>query len=199
MSVQLVSLTLLVIFEAASMHRLPCSSLGHCFDNPRDADTDPASPQEPNISPQSKNNHVPSTAAPVTCQPEALPSSLQEQRYKQSERTISSISICSTSTRKVNDTNSTSICHLEGTDDELCFESPTLKYSVSQSSEDEELEFDCSPEVELKYPKIPRPSIIIRLPQVGSLTLVIENHMQYCNDKKYTFEIFLYDFSTFVL
>ncbi|KAI9529907.1 hypothetical protein NQZ68_008146 [Dissostichus eleginoides] len=33
---------------------------------------------------------------------------------------------------------------------------------LSQSSEDDELEGEFSPELELKYPQIPRPSIIIR-------------------------------------
>lgn len=169
MSVQLgfVLLSLVVIFESPSMHGLPCSSLGHCFGNPSDVNTDPASAQEPNISTQSKDSYGP-PAAPVTSQPEAL----QEQQPEQPQRTVSCISTYSTRTRKVNGTSSNSICRLQDTDDELCFESPPLSHSVSQSSEDDELDLACSPELELKYPQIPRPSIIIRQLKVRSVTSV---------------------------
>ncbi|KAG7216108.1 hypothetical protein INR49_007860 [Caranx melampygus] len=49
--------------------------------------------------------------------------------------------------------------------DDQCFESPPACRSISRSSEDDEQELECSPELELKYPHIPRPSIIIRQPK----------------------------------
>ncbi|KAK1887419.1 Cell division protein FtsZ [Dissostichus eleginoides] len=146
------------------MHGLPCSSLGHCFGNPSDANTDPAPAQEPNNSRRSRNNNGLPAADPVLCQPEALPCSLQEQQHRQPHRTVSCISDHSSRTITVNGTNSNSIsiCHLQGADEELYFESPPACRSLSQSSEDDELEGEFSPELELKYPQIPRPSIIIR-------------------------------------
>ncbi|KAA8590185.1 hypothetical protein FQN60_014119, partial [Etheostoma spectabile] len=95
----------------------------------------------------------------------ALPCSPQEQQHKQPQRTVSCISNHSTRTIKVNGTNSNSICHMQDTDDDPCLESPPDCYSLSQSSEDEELDVEFSPELELKYPQIPRPSIIIRQPE----------------------------------
>lgn len=167
MSVQLgfILLSLLVISESPSMHGLPCSSLGHCFGNPSDVSTDPAPAQEPDNSRRSRNNGLPA-ADPVTSQPEALPSSPQAQQHRQPQRTVSCISTHSARTRTANGTSSNSICHQQDTEDDPCFESPPSCRSLSQSSEDDELEFDCSPELELKYPQIPRPSIIIRQPKV---------------------------------
>ena len=175
MSVQLgfVLGSLLVISESPSMHGLPCSSLGHCFGRPSEVNPDPAPAQEPNNSRRSRNSHGLPAAEPVTSQPEALPASLQEeQQHKQPEGTVSCISTRSTRTRKVNGTNSNSICHLQDAGDNLCFESPPPCRSLSQSSEEDELELDCSPELELKYPQIPRPSIIIRQPKVRKLESV---------------------------
>lgn len=168
MSVQfrLILLSLLVSSESPNMHGLPCSSLGHCFGNPSDVNTDPETAEQPNHSRCSRNNHRLPAADPVISQPEALPGSSQTQRHKQPQRTVSCISTHSTRTRKVNGT--TSVCHPQGTDDDPSFEPPPPCLSLSQSSDDE-LELDCSPELELKYPQIPRPSIIIRQPKVRSL------------------------------
>lgn len=164
MSVQFVLLTVLVVFESTSMHGLPCSSLGHCFDDPGEGSSDPPSSQEPSFSTESKDEH--NLSAPVTSQPEVLPGLCEHQR-RPSERTASQISTCSSRAGRLNGTNSVSSnCHRPDTDDEVCFESSPISYSISQSSEDEEEESDFSPEMELKYPQIPRPSIIIRLPQV---------------------------------
>lgn len=174
-----VLLFVLVTFESLIMHGLPCSSLGHCFGNPNDVNPDTATSQEPNISAQSKDNHGLSAAAPVTSQPGALPSSLQEQQHEQPQRTVSYISNNSTGTTKVNGTSSSAACRLQGTDVDLCFESSQLSQSVSQSSEDDELESECCLEPELKYPQIPRPSIIIRQPKV-SLEMEINSHTVQC-------------------
>lgn len=171
------------------MHGLPCSSLGHCFGNPSDVNTDPATVQEPNISNQRKDSHGP-PVAPVTSQPEARPSNTQDQQTGQPQRTVSCISTPSTRTRNVNGTNSNSIGHLQDTDDDFCLESPALSHSVSQSSEDGELDLDCSPELE-QYPHIPRPSIIIiqhkvRSQSVESITytahycIVLQHFMLLC-------------------
>lgn len=153
------------------MHGLPCSSMGHCFGNPSDVNTDPATAQEPNIPNQSKDSHGP-PVAPVTSQPEARPSNIQDQQNGQTQRTVSCISTSSTRTRNINGTNSDSVCHLQDTDDDFCFESPALSHSVSQSSEDGELDLDCNPGLGL-YPHIPRPSIIIRQHKV-------RNQSHYC-------------------
>lgn len=149
------------------MHGLPCSSLGHCFGNPSDVNTDPAPSQEPNPSRQSRNNNLPQAEDPVIFQPEPLPGIPQEQ-----QRTVSFISTCSTKTRKVNGTNPNSICHLQNKDDDTCSESSPPCHNFSQSSEDDELELECSPELQLKFPQIPRPSIIIRQPKVTRLLSV---------------------------
>lgn len=167
MLVQFFLLTVLVLYEANSMHGLPCSSLGDCFDDPNEGSGDPSSSQEPSFSIQRENDHSLS-AAPVTSQPEVLPG-LHEQQHQPSERTGSRISACSSTTRKLNGTNSiSSNCHQQDADDEVCFESHPINYSISQSSEDEEKEEESnlSPAMENKYPQIPRPSIIIRLSQV---------------------------------
>lgn len=150
------------------MHGLPCSSLGDCFADPSEGSSDPSSSQEPSFSTQSKNEHNLSATSPVTSQPEVLPG-LHEQHQQPSERTDSQISACSSRARKLNGSNSiSSKCHRQDADDEVCFESPPINYSISQSSEgdEEEEESDLSPATELKYPQIPRPSIVIRLSQV---------------------------------
>lgn len=168
MSVRLrfILLFLSVISEFPSMHGLPCSSLGHCFGNPSDVNTDPIPAQEPSNSRQSRNSHRLPASDPIVSQPEALPCSPQEQQHKPSQRTVSCISEHSTRTMKVNGTNSNSIRRLQDTDDEPCFGSPPACRSLSQSSEDGELEVEFSPELELNYPQIPRPSIIIRQSKV---------------------------------
>ncbi|GLD68824.1 uncharacterized protein AKAME5_002013700 [Lates japonicus] len=147
------------------MHGLPCSSLGHCFGNPSDVNTDPAPPQEPNNSRQSRNSNGLPAADPVISQPQVQSDSPRDQQHQQTQRTVSCISSHSIRTRKVNGTNSNSICHPQEQDNGPCFESPPPCHSLSQSSEDDELELECSPELELKYPQIPRPSIIIRQPK----------------------------------
>lgn len=149
----------LVISESPSMHGLPCSSLG-CFGNPSDVNTDPAPAEEQNNSRQSKTNHGHPATDPITSQPEALPCSLHEPQHKQPQRTISCISAHSTKTRKINGINSNS---------DPCFESPPTCRSDSQTSDDDELDLDYSPELKLRYPQIPRPSIIIRVPKVRRL------------------------------
>lgn len=171
MSVQLgfVLLSLFVIYKSTSMHGLPCSSLGHCFGNPSDVNTDSTPPQEPNNSTRSRNSNGLPAADPVISQPQVQSDSPQDQQHQQTQRTVSCISSHSTRTRKVNGTNSNSNCHPQDQDNGLCFESPPPCHSLSPSSEDDELELECSPELELKYPQIPRPSIIIRQPKVRRL------------------------------
>ncbi|KAK2842193.1 hypothetical protein Q5P01_012393 [Channa striata] len=141
------------------MHGLPCSSLGHCFGNPPDVNSDPGPSHEPHSSRQSRNNHGLSGADPVICQPEPRPRILKEQ-----QRTVSSTSTCSDRIKKVNGTNSDSV--QQDKVDDPCSESPPSCHSFSQSSEDDGLETEsCSPELQLKYPQIPRPSIVIRQPK----------------------------------
>lgn len=176
MSVQFVLLTVLVLFESTSMHGLPCSSLGHCFDDPSEDSSEPSSSQEASFSTQSKDDHNLSATAPVTSQPEALPG-FHEQHHRPSVRTTSQISACSSRGRRLNGTNSVSSnCHQQDTVAEDCFESLSVSHSISQSSEDKEGESSFNPKMEPKYPQIPRPSIIIRLPQVWRLESVN------CND-----------------
>lgn len=166
MSVQLVLLTVLVLFESTSMHGLPCSSLGHCFDDPSEGSSDPSSSPEPSFSTQSKDDQNLSATAPVTSQPEVLPG-LQEQQHQPSGRTTSQVSACSSRARRLNGSSSVSShCHWKDTMEEDCFDSPPTSHSIPQSSEEDEEDSDLSPKMELKYPQIPRPSIIIRLPQV---------------------------------
>lgn len=168
MLVQLLLLTVLVVFESTSMHGLPCLSLGDCFDDPSEGSSDPSSSQETSFSTQSKNDHHLSATAPVTSQPEVLPG-LGEQQHRPPERTQSQISACSSRATKLNGTNSiSSNCHRQDADDEVCFQSPPISNSIPQSSEEEEEEeeSDLSPATEPNYPHIPRPSIIIRLSQV---------------------------------
>lgn len=150
------------------MHGLPCSSLG-CFGNSSDVSTDPIPPQETDSSRQSRNNHESHAEFPVVCQPETLPGIPQEQR-----RTASAVSKRSTRTNKVNGTSSNSTCGLQGEDDDdVCSELPPACHNVSLSSGDEDLDLECSPELQLKFPQIPRPSIIIRQPKVVSVHLFI--------------------------
>lgn len=159
-------LPVLVLFESTSMHGLPCSSLGDCFDGPGEASGDPSSSEEPSFSTQSMDDHNLSATAPVTSQPEVLPG-LRERQHQPPQRTDSQISACSSRARKQNGTNSiSSNCHRQDADDEVWFQSPPVSYSVSQSSEGEEEESDFNPATKSQYPQIPRPSIIIRLSQV---------------------------------
>lgn len=143
------------------MHGLPCSSLGHCFGNPSDVNADSTPSLEPSNSKQSRDNHGLQAEDPVIFQPEPLPGIPQEQ-----QRTVSSISSCSTRTRNANGTSSNSISRPQNKNDDPFSESPPPRRSFSQSSEDDELEIECSPELQLKFPQIPRPSIIIRQPKV---------------------------------
>lgn len=152
------------------MHGLSCSSLGHCFGHPSDVNTDPAPAQETNYSRQSRNNSGLPAADPVVSQPEALPCSPQEQQHKQPQRTLSCIYDHSTRAIKVNGTNLNSICYLQDADDGPCFKSPPGSFSLSQISEDD-VEEEFSPEMELQYPQIPRPSIITRQSEVRIKTI----------------------------
>lgn len=169
MLVQCFSLTVLVLFQSSSMHGLPCSSLGDCFDDPSEGSCDPSSSQEPSFSTQSKNGH--NLSGPVTSQPEVLPG-LHEQQHQPSERTDSQTSACSSRATQLNGTNSiSSNCYRQDADEEVYLQSPRINYSISQSlegeeEEEEEEESDLSPATEPKYPHIPRPSIVIRLSQV---------------------------------
>ncbi|KAG7521822.1 hypothetical protein JOB18_007554 [Solea senegalensis] len=134
------------------MHGLPCSSLGHCFGHPSDVNPDPAPPQEPNGSRRSRNAHGPAgTAGAVVSQPKALAA----REHEQPHGTVSCVS--TTNSTKPRDVNGSST--EQNREDEPCSESSTPRRSLSLSSEDDELE--CSPQLELKYPQIPRPSIII--------------------------------------
>lgn len=152
------------------MHGFPCSSLGHCFGNPSEVDTDPAPSVKSNNSRHSRNNHGLPAADPVTSQPETLPGRTREYPQQRPQRTRSCVSARSTRTRKLNGTNS--LGHMQDKHEDPCFETPPACRIHYESSGDDELELECSPELELKYPQIPRPSIIIRQPKVRKLSPV---------------------------
>lgn len=196
--------SLLVILKSLTMHGLPCSSLGHCFGNPSDVSPDPSSVPEPNISTQSGSSNGP-PAVPVTSQPEAVQRSRQELQHEQPGRTISCSTSYSNRIRNVNGTNANSVCHPQGTDGALCSESPRLSLSASQSSEDDELDFECGLELELNYPHIPRPSIIIRQRKVRRhnneevYISILYKHVFGSNVTHSSGKFAIYNTSTFVL
>lgn len=152
-------LSLMVISHSASMHGLPCSSLGHCFGSLSDVNADSAPSVESNNS--RSNKRLPEATDPVLSQPEIRPRSPQEVRPKPAEKTSSCISSRSTRSGDLNDTNSN--CVMQDKHDALCLESPPSFSDFYENSEDE-LESEFGPEQ--KYPRIPRPSIIIRQPKV---------------------------------
>lgn len=155
---------LLVTLGSPKMHGLPCSSLGHCFGTPNDVGPDPPSVQETNVtSPEGP------PAAPVTVQPEAQTSIRQHLQPGPPQISVSCSATYSARISSLNGIGSRLVCRLQGAaDGGLGPESPRLSsHSASQSSEEEDdLDVDYSPEVDLSYPHIPRPSIIIRQPQV---------------------------------
>lgn len=157
---------ILVTLGSPTMHGLPCSSLGHCFGSPSDVSPDPSSVQESNVTSQNNCSEGP-PAAPVTAQPEASMSSRHHPEHKQPQRSVSCSATYSARISSVNGIGSSFVCRLQGAaDGGLCFESPRLSLSASQISEDDDLDVDYSTEADLNYPHIPRPSIIIRQPQV---------------------------------
>lgn len=157
---------ILFILGFPAMHGLPCSSLGHCFGSPSDVSPDPSSAPGSNVTSQNSRSEGP-PAAPVTTQPEAPTSSRHHPQQEQPQRSVSCSATHSPRIRSVNGVGSSFVCRLQSAaDGGICFESPRRSPSASQSSEDDDLDFDYSPEAELKYPHIPRPSIIIRQPQV---------------------------------
>lgn len=185
MSLQLFILLLFFLLNivSVSMHGLPCASLGNCFGNPSDVNTDPAPSQEQNNSITSRNNHGLPAAEPVISQPEASGSPLRQ--YSQPQRTVSCISTHSTRTRSINGTKTNSNCHLQDKDAGTCLESTPAYQSPSESSYEEDVEFDLSREGEQNYPQIPRPSIIIRKPKVKYLVSVsVFNYIYVMNHPK---------------
>lgn len=158
---------ILVTLGSPAMHGLPCSSLGHCFGSPSDVSPDPSSVQESNVTPQNDRREGP-PAAPVTAQPEAPTSGRHHPQHEQPERIVSCSATYSARISSLNGISSSFVCRLQAAADSgLCFESPRLSLSASRSSEDDDLDVDYSPAADLNYPHIPRPSIVIRQPQVG--------------------------------
>ncbi|XP_034031385.1 uncharacterized protein LOC117514923 [Thalassophryne amazonica] len=146
--------------DVSRMHGLPCSSLGHCFGHPSEVNSDPTPSQGSNLSRERGSDRGPGVTEPVISQPEVRP----EQQRRQREVTFSCVSTYSTRSRKANGTNPNG--HVQdGIDDDLCFGSPQGSVSSLQSLEDDDQELELSPELEPKYPQIPRPSIIIRQPK----------------------------------
>lgn len=158
---------ILLTLGSPAMHGLPCPSLGHCFGSPSDVSPDPSSAPESNVTSANSRSEGP-LAAPVTAQPEAPMSSRHCPRQEQPQRSVSCSATHSARIRGVNGVGSSFARRLQGAaDGGICFESPRRSPRASQSSEDDDdLDFDYSPELELKYPHIPRPSIVIRQPQV---------------------------------
>lgn len=157
---------ILVTLGSPTMHGLPCSSLGHCFGSPSDVSPDRASVQESNITSQNNHSEGP-PAAPVTAQPEAQTSIRHQLQVGQPRISVSCSATSSARISSVNGIGSSLVCRLQGAaDGGLCVESPRLSRGASQSSEEDDVDVDYSPEVDLNYPHIPRPSIIIRQPEV---------------------------------
>ncbi|MEQ2176490.1 hypothetical protein GOODEAATRI_028490, partial [Goodea atripinnis] len=147
------------------MHGLPCSSLGHCFGNSSDVNTDSAPSAESNGSMNNRNNNGLSAADPVTSQPaETTFSGTQEEQHKQLQRTLTCVSSNSRRSRNLNATKSSPGCYTQEKSEDSNLESPPFGSNFSESS-DNELGLEHSPELEQRYPKIPRPSIIIRQPK----------------------------------
>lgn len=164
--VRLTFLSLVVISHFASMHGLPCSSLGYCFGNSSDVNTDSAPSAESNGSVNNRNNNGLSAANPVTSQPaETTLSSSQEEQHKQFQRTFTCMSSNSRRSRNLNATKSNSGHYMQDKGEDSYFESPPTGTNLSESSEDE-LMLERSPELEQRYSHIPRPSIVIRWPKV---------------------------------
>ncbi|XP_013858911.1 uncharacterized protein LOC106514281 [Austrofundulus limnaeus] len=155
-------LSLMVISHPASMHGLPCSSLGHCFgslSDLSDVNADSAPSVQSNNS--RSNKGLPEAAAgPVLSQPEIRPCSPHVGQHKPAEKTSSCISSGSTRSGDLNDTNSN--CVMQDKHEGVRLGSPPSFGDFSENSEDE-LESEFGPEQ--KYPRIPRPSITIRQPK----------------------------------
>lgn len=157
---------ILVTLGSSTMHGLPCSSLGHCFGSPSDVNPDPSSAQESNVASQNNCSEGP-PVAPVTAQPEAPMSGRHHPQHVQPQISVGCSAAYTARISGMNGIGSSFVCRLQGAaDGGLCFESPRLSLSASQSSEEDDLDVDYSPAADLNYPHIPRPSIIIRQPQV---------------------------------
>lgn len=161
-------MSLMVISQSASMHGLPCSSLGHCFGSLSDANTNAAPSVESNNSMTNRNNEGLPATDPVVSQPAVTPGSPQAGQHKQAERTFSCVSR-SAGSGELNVTISS--CFVQDTHEDKCLEFPPASDNFCEGSGDE-LESECSLELE-KYPRIPRPSIIIRQPKVGKLASIL--------------------------
>lgn len=175
-SMQLPFVDVCLLLTPINMHGLPCSSLGHCFGNPSDGNPDPAPPfpsQEARNLRRSRNVHNkrPDSGA-VISQPKAQSISAQEHEQPH-KTTVSVVSTSSTKAKKGNGITINSVCKPQYQDNGLGWESPMPCSDLSQTSECEELEEENSPELELKYTHIPRPSITIVQPQVQYLLLPI--------------------------
>uniref|UniRef100_A0A3P8UX36 Family with sequence similarity 107 member B n=2 Tax=Cynoglossus semilaevis TaxID=244447 RepID=A0A3P8UX36_CYNSE len=165
---QLPFVAVCLLLTPINMHGLPCSSLGHCFGNPSDGNPDPAPPfpsQEARNLRRSGNVHNkrPDSGA-VISQPKAQSISAQEHEQPH-KTTVSVVSTSSTKAKKGNGITINSVCKPQYQDNGLGCESPMPCSDLSQTSECEELEEENSPELELKYTHIPRPSITIVQPQ----------------------------------
>lgn len=148
--------SLVVISESSDMHGLPCSSLDQCFGHPSDANTGPSPAAEPNNSILNRNNNGVPAATPVLSQPRTISSSPLEIQHKPLQRTFSFVSSCSTTSRNLISTHSNSKCYIQEEDqgeDQSPAPSPLVRNLSGRSG-------DGCPEVELKPPQIPRPSII---------------------------------------
>lgn len=150
------------------MHGLPCASLGNCFDNPSDINVEPS--EQPDLSRQSRERNDPPAVEPVLSQPQA---SVRTEQPSQPQRAVSCISNHSIFTP--NGTGETKNGHLLDQDVDVSFESASVSLSLSVHSDYLDQELDYSPEVDLDShipPQIPRPSIIIKYPQVKWFVLM---------------------------
>lgn len=151
--------SLMVIFKSSDMRGLPCSSLAHCFGYPSEANTGPSPSAEPNNTILNRNNNGLPAANPVVSQPQTISSSNLEKQHKPLQTTFSFVPSCSTTSGNLISTYSTSKCFMQeenqGEDQSLA--PSALVRNLSGRSDDE---LKGCPKLELKFPQIPRPSII---------------------------------------
>ncbi|KAJ8003159.1 hypothetical protein DPEC_G00166490 [Dallia pectoralis] len=141
------------------MHGFPCSALRHCFGSPPDVTTNSALSLDPDPSrPIRTHLETPGVMGPVLCQLVPEPDAPVE--HQPHHRTVSCIST-HPRTRILNGTNSNSQPPRR---ENHSFKTSPILDSLSDSSEDDP-EPVIGLEVPMKYPIIPRPSIIIRQPK----------------------------------
>lgn len=151
-----------VTLHSISMHGLPCSALLHCFGSPADVTANPTQSLDPDPTRSGKTDLEPPVVVdPVLCQPVPKPDPPLE--HQPHHRIVSFIST-HTRTRTLNGTYSNSNGQPPGRESHS-FKTPLACHCLSDSAEGHR-EMVIGLELGVKYPIIPRPSIIIRQPKV---------------------------------